>query len=193
MDTELLKERILDLTEERLFRLGYRHMSVDELAQAAGISKRTLYQLFPSKREMVAQALERFIARMKEAVQECIRENENPVDRLRAIITFISQELSRPERSFFEDLQRNLPDIWSKFEEMRRSVILDLESTISEGIEQGSIREDLNPQVVVRALLGALNAVGTPEVLAQSPFSALEAFQNIWTVFLQGMLAEGAR
>lgn len=193
MDTELLKKRILDLTEERLFRIGYRHMSVDEIAQAAGISKRTLYQLFPSKREIAAQALARFIEQMEKAVQECIQENEDPVDRLRAIIAFISQQVSKPEKAFFEDLPRSLPAIWSKFEEMRRSVILDLENTISEGIKQGSIREDLNPQVVVRALLGAVNAVGTPEILVQSPFSALEAFQSIWTVFLQGMLARGER
>jgi len=193
LDTEPLKERVLNLAEERLFRLGYRHMSVDELAQAAGISKRTLYQLFPSKREIAAQALERFIAQMEEVVQERIRENENPVDRLRAIITFISQQLSRLERPFFEDLQRTLPDIWSKFEEMRRSIILYLETTISEGIERGLIREDLNPRVVVMALLGAVNAVGTPEVLAQSPFSALEAFQSIWTIFLQGMRVEDSR
>lgn len=191
MNTVLLKKRILDLTEKRLLSLGYRRMNVDELAQAAGISKRSLYQLFSSKREIAAQALGRVIEQMKEAAQECIKENEDPVDRIRALITFVNQQLSKPERAFFEDLPRSLPDIWSKFEEIRRSVILDLESTISEGIEQGSIREDLNPQVVVRALLGAVNAVSTPEVLVQSSFSALEAVQSIWTIFLQGILVKG--
>ena len=190
MDIELLREKILDLAQDRLLHQGYRHMSVDELAQAAGISKRTLYDLFPSKRDIATQAIDLIIRQNQSAVEKCLQESLQPVDRLRSLFVFVSQQLSRPERVFFEDLQRALPSVWSRFEETRRSIILNLELLIAEGTEQGAFRTGCHPRIVVLAFLGAIESVGSLEVLARSPFSAQEAIESVWQIFLNGILAE---
>lgn len=189
MADEALRERLLELIGQRLFRVGYRTMNVDEISQAAGISKRTLYEIFASKEEMATEAIDRFIKQVREDTEELIRAHQDPIERLQAITRFIGEQVAKMEQPFFQDLERSLPHLWWKVEELRESRIRELHSSISEGIAQGVMRDDADPQIVVLALIGAVNAVITPGVLAESSFSAREAIQIISSIFNRGMAA----
>ena len=63
-------DRILDATECLLTRLGYRKMTMDDVAQEAGIGKRTIYVHFPSKEEVALASIDRVVDRLTTRLRE---------------------------------------------------------------------------------------------------------------------------
>ena len=65
-----MRDRILDATESLLTRLGYRKMTMDDVAQEAGIGKRTIYVHFPSKEEVALASIDRVVDRLTTRLSE---------------------------------------------------------------------------------------------------------------------------
>jgi AcrR family transcriptional regulator len=73
------KERILAAAKERLSRFGYKKTTVDEIAEQAGVSKRTLYEVFASKEGLLAELVmaealafrKSLLSRMKALADPC--------------------------------------------------------------------------------------------------------------------------
>jgi AcrR family transcriptional regulator len=77
-----MKERILE-TADRLFYLrGIRAVGVDAIAAEIGISKRTLYNHFPSKDELIAAYLERRFTRAPASDKPPVEQILGTFDRL---------------------------------------------------------------------------------------------------------------
>ena len=58
MKRGVTKEEIIHATQELIARNGIRAVRVDEIAQTLGISKRTLYEMFTDKNDLVSACLE---------------------------------------------------------------------------------------------------------------------------------------
>ncbi|RWZ68138.1 TetR/AcrR family transcriptional regulator [Labedella populi] len=105
------RDRVLEHATELFHREGYRAVGVDRLASAAGISKKTLYQLFRSKDDVLVAALE---ASREMAVADLPDEHDDRSVRQRLVAVFEAQLVyaSRPEFSgcFFVNVATELRD-----------------------------------------------------------------------------------
>ena len=73
------RERILDAADRALATAGYGRMRIEDLAQAAGIAKGTVYLSFDSKAEIALACIDRMAARVLETMRE-IAEGSGPVE-----------------------------------------------------------------------------------------------------------------
>ena len=78
--TKSVRDAILDATDELLTKYGYKKMTIDDLAQAVGIGKGTVYLYFPSKEEIALSHIDRIIERLKMKLWE-IATSERPIER----------------------------------------------------------------------------------------------------------------
>ncbi len=88
MDSSLIAERkssALDAAEELLARSGV-EVTMDELAVAAGVGRRTLFRYFDSREELIAAAVERQYDRIVDTIFEHINAG-TPEDLIRAVLT----------------------------------------------------------------------------------------------------------
>jgi AcrR family transcriptional regulator len=81
-----MRDRILDATESLLTRLGYRKMTMDDVAQEAGIGKRTIYVHFPSKEEVALASIDRVVDRLTTRLSELAQGDGPPDQRLRQML-----------------------------------------------------------------------------------------------------------
>ena len=70
MKRGVTKEEIIHATQELIARNGIRAVRVDEIAQTLGISKRTLYEMFTDKNDLVSACLEACLLYTSDAVDE---------------------------------------------------------------------------------------------------------------------------
>jgi len=85
-DVPAARERILDAADRLLARFGYRKMTVEDIAQEAGIGKGTVYLSFPSKEEVALGCIDRMVAQVIERL-EAIAGGPGPVgERLRDLL-----------------------------------------------------------------------------------------------------------
>ena len=80
------RDRILDATECLLTRLGYRKMTMDDVAQEAGIGKRTIYVYFPSKEEVALASIDRVVDRLTSRLRDLAQVGGPPDQRLRQML-----------------------------------------------------------------------------------------------------------
>ncbi|MFO1055778.1 MAG: TetR/AcrR family transcriptional regulator [Dongiaceae bacterium] len=91
------REAIVDAAERLFLERGFGAVSMDELAEAAGVARRTLYNQFSSKEEIFREMLLRFIARYEEILPPGVEAAGDVEDVLRLVARGIVKLHRRPE------------------------------------------------------------------------------------------------
>ncbi len=194
MADDNIRTRIVDAAGDKFLSMGFSKVTMDEVCAAVGISKRTMYQYFRSKDDLVDAVIEWLIFRVAGRVQEIMTSPEDFAGKLCDLWVMLGELLSRFSRQMQEDLRRFRPDLWKKLDETRREKILThFKALVSEGVRLGFVRADVNKDILVYLYLGAVQATVNPEVLVQNSFSADEAVKTILRVILDGVLTDEAR
>lgn len=86
VQTVEIREAILDATDDFLARFGYKKMTIDDLANAVGIGKGSIYLHFASKEEIALSHVDRIVERLKSELQIIAAKKTSPETRLRQIL-----------------------------------------------------------------------------------------------------------
>ncbi|MEW6455958.1 MAG: TetR/AcrR family transcriptional regulator [Acidobacteriota bacterium] len=186
------KEKILELSQEILFKKGYSGLKVDELAKELSMSKKTIYKIFASKEEIVKNMIKRFLIRIDREVSHIVKSYDDPLQRLQQIIYYMGNELSKIEKPYF-DLKKVLPSLWKETEDFREKKFKYLHDILKEGKEKGWIRNDVNLEIALLMYIGAVRYVTDPEVVLNQSFSLKEIVENVIKIFFEGILSNGVR
>lgn len=90
MNSEQVRERILDAADELYYAKGYAAVGMDELRSAAGVSLKRVYSLFPSKNDIITAVLQRKHEEWKSMVTTAVAEaGDDPRARLLAVYGFL--------------------------------------------------------------------------------------------------------
>lgn len=188
-----LKERIIVHASDRFFEEGFSHVSVEEIAGALGISKKTFYKNFGSKDELLLVVTDRLLAGIHGQVRSIVDGDAPFLEKLDALMTFLGQRLSRLSRPMMRDLQRHSPGIWARVQQFRRERISnDFKGLLLRGVAEGFVRGDVDIDLVLLAFTGAVEAVVNPAVLAEYPLPVQDVIRSIMTVFIRGILTFSA-
>jgi len=86
VQTVEVREAILDATDDFLARFGYKKMTIDDLAQAVGIGKGSIYLHFASKEEIALSHVDRIVERLKTELKIIAAKKTSPETRLRQML-----------------------------------------------------------------------------------------------------------
>jgi AcrR family transcriptional regulator len=86
VQTQEVREAILDATDRILSKRGYKKMTIDDLAQEVGIGKGSVYLHFTSKEEIALSHIDRIVERLKEKLRQTVAETGSPENRLRKML-----------------------------------------------------------------------------------------------------------
>jgi AcrR family transcriptional regulator len=186
---QLLYDEILTAVGEMLGEKGYSAMSMDELAARVGISKPTLYSIFPTKEDLLVETVVHGMDRVA-AVIQADQTQRSPLQQLTFILrTVIQMQVSKGALS---------PRPWSPevfqlvcmreevVERMRanEAVLVDL---IRQGIMAGEINRGLDPVLILRAFFAILNALHLPYLGGMGAPNASTVADTLVTIFEHGV------
>ncbi len=152
------REALLDAAIEVFASRGYHGSSIDEIAQAAGISKGLIYEHFAGKKALHAALVEREIADLFARLQANARSGRTGADRLRggveAFLGFVEERRDAWRMLFRDAADPEMVEMLDRVEEQAAGVLVAL---MEEDAPAGESREDL--EVFARLLSGALQAL----------------------------------
>ena len=103
------REEIIRTTQEFIARNGIRAVRVDEIAQTLGISKRTLYEMFADKNDLIGACLDAMQTQQQERIVACRkRRSGNPLQKTVRLMNEYIENLYRVDHSFLSDLRRKV-------------------------------------------------------------------------------------
>lgn len=146
-----MREKILEVASEMFLNLGFKSVTMDDIANEMGISKKTIYQHFENKTKLVEATTDYVFHSVCEGI-DCIRaENNNPIAELFQINIFIKQLLKNEKASPQHQLQKYYPKIYKKLDENKFLNIHDcVISNLRKGIEMGLYRDSIKPEIIGR-------------------------------------------
>ncbi|HNS12638.1 MAG TPA: TetR/AcrR family transcriptional regulator, partial [Bacteroidia bacterium] len=143
-NNQLVEERILNTARELFFRNGIKSITMDDIAAAQGISKKTIYQYYKDKNELV-DALTRDQTKCHHQDMCMIRsESENAIHELLDSMKYMRQIFSQINPSMFYDMKKYHPSAWKIFRSFKEEELAGfIEENLSKGMKQGLYRKNL--------------------------------------------------
>jgi len=147
----IMREKILEIASEMFLNLGFKSVTMDDIANEMGISKKTIYQHFANKTKLV-EATTDYVFHFVCSGIDCIRaEEKNPIAELFQIHDFMKQILKNEKSSPQHQLQKYYPKIYKKLKENQFTIIHDCVITnLKTGIAMELYRENISPEIIGR-------------------------------------------
>lgn len=152
---------VLDELEALFLREGFSGLSVRELAASVGCSRRTLYEVAPSKDELVLIVLDRFLHRVGRSALEAIDTDDSFADQITAYFLG-GMELQRLTHVFGEDLADDAA-ARRLFDRHYGFVMAVTEQLVTDGVASGEFRA-VEPAIVAGVLAGTGMFFHQPDV-----------------------------
>jgi AcrR family transcriptional regulator len=188
-------QRMITAARRHFFAHGFRSVTMDDLAEELGMSKKTLYASFPSKDALLrAVLLDKFRSvelDLDRIMAECSTDVLEALHQLLACMQRHTEEIQPP---FVRDIRREAPDMFTLVEERRRGVIQRYFGKLfEEGRRAGIIRKDIPARLMIETLLGAVQAIMNPAKMAELGLTPTAGYSAITTVILEGVLTGKGR
>jgi AcrR family transcriptional regulator len=190
-----IKGRILQKAEEHFLKLGYSKVTMNEIAEDLGMSKKTLYVHFQSKEELLKTMI--FKLQNERIAQINALLNDTQIDfieKLRQLLNLTAEFHKRITPDFLKEINRCAPGSCADLETfVRTKVETVLSSLFREGIEKKVFRNDIDVQLLVMMHVGAVQYLIRSEVLEQLPLTSHQVLQSIGRVMFYGILTDEGR
>jgi len=196
MHTEIeIKDRILNKAYELFTKFGFNKVTMQEISDSMGMSKKTLYKFFEGKEQIIREIIENKKCDIDNYLEKLwTDESLDFVEKISSMMKFIKTQLPNMRGPLFEDLKKNIPEIWTEINESRKKYIREKYSRLlREGIKKGSVRKDLDEEVVMLVYINAIHNILVPEVLSELPLTAEQVFDTIVTTLFMGIFTDEGR
>lgn len=184
-----IKDRIIEKAGELFFQYGIRNISMDELASSLGMSKRTIYENFKDKEDILKSLILKIKDERNEVIKEFLVKGLNVVEVFINVIE-IQKKMPVSNAKFIQDIYKYYPNITKIMQEHIEKNNVFLQEFLLKGIEQGFIREDLNIKVTAFLVEESTYTYIRASYLEQPPFSFPELFYTMMINFVRGISTE---
>ena len=181
-----IKDRIINKAGELFFQYGIRNISMDELASSLGISKRTIYENFKDKEDILYSLLLKQKEERDKYFREMLSKEYNVIE---IFIKIIEVHKKRPVSNmrFFQDIKNYYPKIYKMLkEDVQKNNVL-LQEFLQKGIDQGYIRDNLNVEVAAFLVEESTQIYIRVSHIEQPKFSFGEFFDTMMINFVRGI------
>jgi AcrR family transcriptional regulator len=190
-----VRSRILTAAQERFMASGFSAVTMDELARELGMSKKTLYEFFPGKLELLREATRLRNADCERELDAIASEKLEFFERVRKTFAYIARMYARLTPAYLTDLRRSAPAVWAEIQEFRRGRVRRLLlGLLDQGVAQGVLRKDLDRETLVRLYLTMTSALLHPEISGWEPGEQIApVFETFVRVYFEGLISEAGR
>lgn len=187
--------RIIAAARRHFFAHGFRSVTMDDLAEELGMSKKTLYAAFPSKLELLrAVLLDKFHNVESDLDQATATLSSDVLGALHELLACMQRHTSEIQAPFVRDMRRENPEFFKLIEDRRRQIIQRYFGKIfEEGRRAGILRRDIPARLMIEILVGATEAIMNPPKMAELGLTPKTGYLSVTTVILEGLLTAKGR
>jgi AcrR family transcriptional regulator len=189
------RQRIVDAARAHFFSHGFRSVTMDDLAEELGISKKTLYAHFPGKVDLLEAVLAAKLAGVEATLKRVTRAHPHDFPAtLRELLAGTHRELDEIKPPFVRDMRQKAPDVF-KVVERRRAAIIQryFGKFFIEGQRAGMVRKDVPAKLIIEILLAMVQSIMNPPKMEELGMMPKEGFSGILKIILEGALTSKGR
>ena len=189
-----MKHKIIQKSADLHFQYGIKNVTMDQIAKELGISKKTIYQYFENKTELVQQTVGYIFDKIQTEIDKICLMKLNPYEELLSVRKVIREMLNKSANVPHYQLKKYYPEIAKTLEEKKfKSIMECLEHNLNKGIKSGYYRKDLDKEFVKRMYFSNSMSLGNPELFPPELFDRQYIMELFMKMFLNGISTKKGR
>ncbi len=187
--------RILRTANELMLRDHYSGFTMDALAYALGMSKKTIYVHFDSKDAIVSALIAAIGATIRRRVGEVLSAPGGSFpQKFATVLAIVGSYFAALSPGFLQDLQRFAPGLYGEIDKLKeRNIPIVFGTMLKLGLEQGMVRDDIDVVFLTEFWLQTIKGVHEPASLARTNLTPKVAFEKALDLFFGGILTPKGR
>ena len=182
------KERILTKAHELFNRYGIRSVSMDDIAAQLGMSKKTLYQYYADKEELVSGV---FLSMIEGNRTRCLADRkvaENAIQEVFFALDMMQEMFAQMNPVVVFDLQKYHPDVYAKFHEHKYTFLYHMiQTNLEKGIREELYRSEIDVEVITRLRIESVMLPFNSEVFPNNRTHLIHIEEQLHDHFLYGL------
>lgn len=175
--------------QELFFSYGIRSITMDDIARHLSISKKTIYQFFSDKHQIVHELCKMDCDHNEERMLFIATHAADAIDEILQSMEFMGEMLAKMNPNLIYDLQKYHPAAWKEFNNFReKSLLGTVEANLKKGIRQGLYRSDINIKIIAKLRIEEVQMGMNPAFFSPARFNMQEVQLALLEHFLYGIL-----
>ncbi|WP_417290669.1 TetR/AcrR family transcriptional regulator [Corallibacter sp.] len=186
-----MKEDILKTAVELFLNYGFKSVTMDDIANAQGISKKTIYQYFENKNVLVEEAVMYLFQTISTGIEDIRGLEKNPIEEILEIKKFLMLNLKDEKSSPQYQLEKYYPKIYKDIKEKQFCVMEDcVACNLDRGVKVGLYRETINVDFISKIYFTCMMALKDKELFPLNNFSMHTLMNNYLEYHLRGICTQ---
>lgn len=182
------KDRILVKSHEQFNRFGIRSVSMDDIATALGMSKKTLYQHFADKEELVCACFSQVMETNRHQCLEYQKKAENPIHELFLAFDMTQEMFAKMNPVVLYEMEKYHPTAYNRFREFKHGFLYKVISdNLERGIREELYRADVDVDVITRLRIESVMLPFDATVFPNNRTHLIHIEQQLFELFLYGL------
>lgn len=189
-----MREKILNKATDLFLSLGFKSVTMDDLAHEMGISKKTIYSHFDNKTKLVEACTLELFNTVSQGIDAICSLQKNPIEELYEIKKFAMKHLKDEKASPQFQLQKYYPKIhktlrMKQFELMQNCVV----DNVKRGIDMGIYRSSLNINFIARIYFSGVTSIKDHTLFPEDEFPQAQLMDHYLEYHLRGIVTPQGR
>jgi AcrR family transcriptional regulator len=181
-------ERIILGGEELFLKAGIKSVTMDDIAKHLGMSKKTIYQFFKDKNELVIALVKKKLQDDEDQMSAIISQSGNVIEEMINMMKCSEEIFSRINPIVVHDMQKYHPDAWKQFQNFKSDVLVHtLEELLTKGIKQGYIRPEIDVKVIAMMRVAQVEMGFNTSIFPIAEFNTWKVQQQFMEHFNYGI------
>jgi AcrR family transcriptional regulator len=186
-----MKERIQQKASELFMRYGIRSVTMDEIANQLGISKKTIYQFYSDKEALVQDIFKGITDTKKQECNHFREVAENAIHEQYLASEAAQEMFNNMNTSVLFDLNRFHPNVFAEFERFKKQFLFNsIKDNIIRGIKEGLFRKDIDINIITWLRLEMISGVFLNEEVINGKTKPNQFENEMKDFFLHGICTE---
>jgi AcrR family transcriptional regulator len=183
-----VKERIMVKADELFMQYGIRSVSMDDIANSLGMSKKTLYQYYADKDELVEAVVDAHITGMQSDCLDCRKDARDAVHEIFITMERIMQELNNMNPMLLYDLEKFHFKAYQRFREHKDKFLAQvIRDNIEWGIKEELYRPELSVDIISKFRLESMMIPFNVAVFPPGKYNLADISEKIIEHFVYGL------
>ncbi len=185
----VMKEKIRDTASQLFLERGFKSITMDDIANEIGMSKKTIYSEYSNKTSLVEDCVMNKFCHLSDGIDLIIAMEKNAIEELyeikRYVMSHLNDEKSSPQyqlMKYYPKIHKNLKLM--QFDKMHSCVLLNVER----GLEQGLFRDNIDPEFVARIYFTGMNSIKDQNVFPLDRFPISKLMDSFLEYHLRGIV-----
>lgn len=179
-----LRDSVTDFAMEMFKKRGIKGVTMDEIASSMGISKRTLYEMFENKEELLVNGLLRNRKRDEGIMSDIMKQKLNVMDMTLVRFKYVVDEHKSICPQFFLEINK-YPKVLETIEEFKKKDGENAMEYYRLGVKEGLFRDDLNYEILDLIVTNQFNFLFTSDLFLRFDFENI--YRTLLFTYLRGI------